>query len=177
MWYILVRLGTCVIVCCHSLLTDLIFYVITGLGLWSGIVLISYSNKFYKVLTLIEFSAISKSNPFLAFSFLICLFSLAGIPPLMGFFTKFLIIDAAVQAKLFISSLIIILTSVVSTYFYIRVVKTLYFEQKKLRVHSKKNCKNAALSNSIFSSILFITFVSPEADWLFSYKMALILFT
>lgn len=175
--YLLFGLSSCEIEGVHSALLYLIFYVITGLGLWSGVVLISYSNKFCKVLTLIEFNAISKSNPFLAFSVLLLVFSLAGIPPLMGFFTKFFIIVAAVQAKLFIPSFIIIVTSVVSTYFYIRVVKTLYFEQKKLRAHSKKSCKNAALSISIFSSALLVCFVSPEAIWLFSYKMALVLFT
>lgn len=65
----------------------------------------------------------------LAMSMAICLFSMAGIPPLIGFFGKYMVLYSAMHAGYFYLSLVAILTSVISAAYYLRVIKVLFFEE------------------------------------------------
>ncbi|MEQ9662852.1 MAG: NADH-quinone oxidoreductase subunit NuoN [Parasphingopyxis sp.] len=78
--------------------------------------------------TIESLAGLSKSQPALAAAFAIFMFSLAGIPPLLGFWGKFLVFDAAVQAGLFPLAVIGIALSVIGAYYYLRVIKTIYFD-------------------------------------------------
>ncbi|MBC2777594.1 NADH-quinone oxidoreductase subunit NuoN [Parasphingopyxis marina] len=73
-------------------------------------------------------AGLSKTQPALAAAFAIFMFSLAGIPPLLGFWGKFLVFDAAVSAGLFPLAVIGIALSVIGAYYYLRIVKTIYFD-------------------------------------------------
>jgi NADH-quinone oxidoreductase subunit N len=73
-------------------------------------------------------AGLSKSQPALAAAFAIFMFSLAGIPPLLGFWGKFLVFDAAVAAGLFPLAVIGIALSVIGAYYYLRIIKTIYFD-------------------------------------------------
>ena len=70
-----------------------------------------------------------RQNPILALSMIICLFSMAGIPPLMGFFAKYAVLYSAIHNGYYFISLIAILTSVISAAYYLRVVRVLYFDE------------------------------------------------
>ena len=70
-----------------------------------------------------------RQNPILALSMIICLFSMAGIPPLVGFFAKYAVLYTAIHNGYYFMSLIAILTSVISAAYYLRVVRVLYFDQ------------------------------------------------
>lgn len=74
-------------------------------------------------------AGISKKNPILAFCFAVSIFSTAGIPPLAGFFSKFYVITATMKAGYFISSTVAILFSVISAYYYLKIVKIMYFDK------------------------------------------------
>jgi NADH-quinone oxidoreductase subunit N len=76
-----------------------------------------------------DFSGLSRTNPLLAFTFAMVLFSLAGVPPLAGFFGKFYVFLAAIHAGLFTLSVIGVLTSVVGAFYYLNIVKVMYFEE------------------------------------------------
>ena len=67
----------------------------------------------------------------LAFAFLIILFSLAGIPPLAGFFAKFYIFMAVIEAKMFTLAIIGLVTTVISAFYYLRIIKIIYFDRPK----------------------------------------------
>jgi NADH-ubiquinone oxidoreductase chain 2 len=69
-----------------------------------------------------------RQNPVLALSMIICLFSMAGIPPLMGFFAKYAVLYTAIHNGYYFISLVAILASVVSAAYYLRVVRVLYFD-------------------------------------------------
>lgn len=71
-------------------------------------------------------------NPLLALSLLVCLFSMAGIPPLMGFFAKYGVLYASIHNGYYFVSLIAILASVISAAYYLRIVRVLYFDQIKV---------------------------------------------
>ncbi len=76
-----------------------------------------------------ELSGLSRTNPAMAYALAIILLSLAGIPPLAGFFAKFYVFLAAVEAKLYVLAVIGIVTSVVGAYYYLRIVKIMFFDE------------------------------------------------
>ena len=73
----------------------------------------------------------SKNHPILAFSFLIILFSLAGIPPLAGFFAKFNIFLSVIEVKMYALAIIGLVTTVISAFYYLRIIKIIYFDKPK----------------------------------------------
>jgi NADH-quinone oxidoreductase subunit N len=76
-----------------------------------------------------DLAGISRSRPGLAILMAIFMFSMAGIPPLAGFFGKLYVFLAAVEAKLYVLAVLGVLTSVVAAYYYLRIVKTMYFDE------------------------------------------------
>lgn len=76
-------------------------------------------------------SGLSKTNPLMAFSLAVLMFSTAGIPPLAGFFAKFYVFVAFIGRGFFALAAIAILFSVISAYYYLRIVKIMYFDQPK----------------------------------------------
>jgi NADH-quinone oxidoreductase subunit N len=76
-----------------------------------------------------DFAGLSRTNPLLAFFFATLLFSLAGIPPLAGFFAKFYVFVAAIKAGLFTLAVIGVLASVVGAFYYLNIVKVMYFDE------------------------------------------------
>src|SRR5205807_2612515 len=78
---------------------------------------------------IIDFAGLSRTNPLLAFVFAMLLFSLAGIPPLAGFFAKFYVFVAAIKAGLFTLAVIGVLASVVGAFYYLTIIKVMYFDE------------------------------------------------
>ena len=76
-----------------------------------------------------DLAGISKEQPLYAFLFAMLLFSLAGIPPLAGFFAKFYVFNAAIQAHLDWLAVVGVVLSVVGAYYYLRIVKLMYFDE------------------------------------------------
>jgi NADH-quinone oxidoreductase subunit N len=76
-----------------------------------------------------DLSGLARTNPTMAFFLAMLLFSLAGIPPLAGFFAKFYVFLAAIKAGLFALAVIGVVTSVVGAYYYLTIVKIMYFEE------------------------------------------------
>jgi NADH-quinone oxidoreductase subunit N len=75
-----------------------------------------------------QLSGLSRTNPVMALALAVLLFSLAGIPPLAGFFAKFYVFLAAIEAGLYALAVIGVLLSVVGAYYYLRIVKIMYFD-------------------------------------------------
>lgn len=78
-----------------------------------------------------DLSGLSRTNPFMALMLMLIMFSLIGIPPLAGFFGKFYVFAAAIQAKLYPLAVIGILTSVVAAFYYLRIVKVMYLNEPR----------------------------------------------
>ncbi|MBI2236730.1 MAG: NADH-quinone oxidoreductase subunit N, partial [Magnetospirillum sp.] len=75
-----------------------------------------------------DLAGLSKTHPMMAFTLAVLMFSMAGIPPLAGFWGKFYVFMAAIQAELYTLSILGVLTSVVSAFYYLRIVKVMYFD-------------------------------------------------
>lgn len=74
-------------------------------------------------------AGLSKTNPLMALALAIFMFSMAGIPPLGGFFAKFFVFKAAIDAELYVLAVAGLLTSVVGAFYYLRIVKLMYFDE------------------------------------------------
>ena len=89
------------------------------------------------------------------------IFSLAGIPPLGGFFAKFYVFTAVVEQKMYALAIIGLLTTVISAFYYLRIIKTIYFDDSAISFDLTKN-KFAQLSIFISCSILLTFFLYPS---------------
>lgn len=124
-----------------------------------------------------QIKGISDLNPILAISLSITLFSLIGVPPLIGFFGKQMILSAALDKGYIFMSLIAIITSVISAVYYLIIIKNIFFESHNLKLNSKLkninimiiienkihkllvNNNNILISSSLTSVISIITMI------------------
>ena len=108
-----------------------------------------------------DLAGLSRTNPIMAFMLAMLLFSLAGIPPLAGFFAKFYVFLAAIQAGLYILSVIGVLASVVGAYYYLRIVKIMYFDEPAERFAPMPVERRLVLGVSGAFILLYIFFAGP----------------
>ena len=108
----------------------LVIFMTTYLAMTLGVfaVILSMQAGGRRMESVNDLAGLSRSNPGLAFVLAALMFSLIGIPPLAGFFGKFYVFAAAVEAKLFVLAVIGIVASVVSAFYYLRIVKVMYFD-------------------------------------------------
>merc|ERR1711965_801311 len=81
--------------------------------------------------TIDDLSGLSKNHPVLSICFLIVLFSLAGIPPLAGFFAKFYIFKSVLEQSMYFLAIVGLLSTVVAAFYYLRIIKIIYFDKEK----------------------------------------------
>jgi hypothetical protein len=108
-----------------------------------------------------DLAGISKKNPLLAISFLIILFSLAGIPPLAGFFAKFYVFISVIESGMYTLAIVGLLSTVISAFYYLRIIKIIYFDEIK---HPFDKIKNLGITITVFlsCSILVFFFLYPS---------------
>jgi NADH-quinone oxidoreductase subunit N len=126
--------------------------------------------------TLVDLAYIANMNPILGFTGMIAFFSLAGVPPLAGFFAKMEIFISALSASLFFTSFVAILSSVVSSFYYIRLIKTMYFETRKSNIFFSPVSYFCSLTMGLAILFLFLFFLNPSLLFLITQNMALCLF-
>jgi len=100
-----------------------------NLGAFGCILMMKREKVFFENIN--DLSGLSKNHPALAFSFLIILFSLSGIPPLAGFFAKFYVFMAVIEVKMYALAIIGLVTTVISAFYYLRIIKIIYFDKPK----------------------------------------------
>ena len=160
MGYALAGLATGTNAGIQSTIIYLTIYLVMNLGAFGCIFMMKRENVFYENIN--ELSGLSKNHPVLSLSFLIILFSLAGIPPLAGFFAKFYVFMSVIEVKMYALAVIGLVTTVVSAFYYLRIIKIIYFDKPQKPF---EKCYDWGLKISlILSSILIlIYFVYPSA--------------
>ena len=129
-------------------------YVIMNIGAFSCLYLLKKDGQYKENIS--DLSGISKKHPLIAVSLLIILFSLAGVPPLGGFFAKFYVFVAVLEKEMYALAIIGLLTTVMSAFYYLKIIKTIYFDDSLITFDTTKN-RNAQIS--VFTScIILITF-------------------
>ena len=134
-------------------------YVVMNIGAFSCLYFLKKDGKYRE--SIADLSGISKKNPGLALAFLIILFSLAGIPPLGGFFAKFYIFSSVIEQKMYALAIIGLLTTVISAFYYLKVIKTIYFDDSIITFDVVKN-KIAKTTVLISCTILLTFFLYPS---------------
>ncbi len=104
-------------------------YILMNLGFFSCLLMMKRNNEYYEYLE--DLSGLSKNHPLLSLSLLIILFSLAGIPPLAGFFAKFYIFKSVLEQSMYFLAIVGLLSTVVAAFYYLRIIKIIYFDKEK----------------------------------------------
>jgi NADH-quinone oxidoreductase subunit N len=108
-----------------------------------------------------DLAGLSRTHPTMAFFLAMLLFSLAGIPPLAGFFAKFYVFLAAIQAGLYLLAVIGVLTSVIGAYYYLAIVKIMYFDEPVKGFQSMPGLLGFVLGIAGLINILFFAYPAP----------------
>jgi proton-translocating NADH-quinone oxidoreductase chain N len=162
----------------QALLIYLIVYIFMNINMFAFL-LCSIRREHLQVVPRIKYitdlAFLAKTNPLLALTFSVTMFSMAGIPPLAGFYSKAFLFFAAMSSTLYVVAIVGVLCSVLSCFYYIRLVKVMYFEAPKnwcsfLRV-PKENA--LALALSFFFIVLLMAYPGPLH--LMTHKMTLAL--
>ena len=143
----------------ESTVIYIVIYVVMNIGAFSCLYLMKKNGEYKENIS--DLSGISKKNPILAFAFLIILFSLAGIPPLAGFFAKFYIFTAVIENQMYTLAIIGLLTTVISAFYYLKIIKTIYFDDSVITFDSVKN-KASQVIVLISCSIILTFFLYPS---------------
>jgi NADH:ubiquinone oxidoreductase subunit 2 (subunit N) len=174
MGYALLALSCVSLIGIQVLFFYLIVYMIASVNIWYINILLRVKNPVYKSKfskELGDFSLLHKSNPALAFSLAITMFSIAGLPPLVGFLAKFGVFLVLVKEKFYFVSAIAVFCSVVSTFYYIKIIKILYFENVLVGKLYYPIKTNKVWFISIFTFILLFLFINPNLLFLLIYKI------
>jgi NADH-quinone oxidoreductase subunit N len=111
----------------QAIVTYMLIYMVTTLGVFACVLAMRRDGR--QVENISELAGLARNNKSLAFILAMLMFSLAGIPPLAGFFGKLFVFMAAVKSDLYVLAVIGLLASVVSAYYYLRIVKIMYFDE------------------------------------------------
>jgi NADH-quinone oxidoreductase subunit N len=140
----------------QGVLVYVAIYVAMTLGTFSVILAMKRNGQHVEKIS--DFAGLSRTNPLLAFFFAMLLFSLAGVPPLAGFFGKFYVFVAAINAGLFTLSVIGVLTSVVGAYYYLSIVKVMYFDEPLAQLDPMRIELRAVLAVAGLFNIFFAVY-------------------
>ena len=143
----------------ESAIVYISIYVIMNIGAFSCLYLLKKDGQYRENIS--DLSGISKKHPILAISFLIILFSLAGVPPLGGFFAKFYVFVAVLEREMYTLAIIGLLTTVMSAFYYLKIIKTIYFDDSIIAFEQTKN-RTAQISIFASCTILITFFLYPS---------------
>jgi NADH-quinone oxidoreductase subunit N len=113
----------------QGVMTYMAIYLATTLAAFACVLMMNRNGK--PVEEIGELAGLSRTNGWMAFAMSMMMFSLAGIPPLAGFWAKWYVFLAAIEAKLYVLAVVGVVTSVVGAYYYLRIVKVIYFDDAK----------------------------------------------
>ena len=135
-------------------------YLVMNLAFFSCIFMLKREDKYYESID--DLSGLSKNHPLLSFSLLIVLFSLAGIPPLAGFFAKFYVFMAVIEQSMFFLAIVGLLATVVAAFYYLRIIKVIYFDNE-VEKYDTNHSIGLKLSLTITTALILIYFIYPNS--------------
>ena len=138
----------------QALLIYMLIYIVTNLGVFACIISLE-KNEGETISNTDDLSGLSKKYPFISFSMAMLMFSFAGIPPLAGFFGKYLIFRSAIENGLIEIAVFGLIISVVAAFYYIRIIKIMYFDESNIKI-TMLSSKGLNITNVICT--IFIVF-------------------
>jgi NADH-quinone oxidoreductase subunit N len=146
----------------QGVLIYMAIYVAMTLGVFACIIAMRRDHMPFEDIA--DLGGLARTNPALALALAILMFSLAGIPPLAGFFAKYYVFLAAIKAGMFTLAVLGVLASVVSCYYYLLIVKVMYFDDPAPAFDPMGNAVRAMVAVSGLFVVLFAFFAGPLID-------------
>lgn len=137
----------------------IMIYIVMSAGAFA-VILSLYQDEEWKE-DIQSLAGLAKTRPVLALSFAVILFSMAGIPPLAGFLAKLYVLKAAVEANMIALSVVAVLASVVSAYYYLRLVKIMYFDEP-VYTFSEGRSRRYTVIAAVSAAMLVILTLMPS---------------
>ncbi len=134
-------------------------YLVMNLGFFSCLFMIKKNGIYYEKIQ--DLSGLSKNHPILSFCLLIILFSLAGIPPLAGFFAKFYIFLAVLEKSMYILAILGLLSTVVAAFYYLRIIKIIYFDPE-IEEYDRDHNPGLKLTLAFSTITILLFFIYPS---------------
>ena len=159
MGFALVGLASGTVEGAQGVLVYIAIYVAMTLGTFAVILAMKRDGQPMEQIS--DFAGLSRTNPLLAFFFAMLLFSLAGIPPLAGFFAKWYVFVAAIKAGLFTLAVIGVLTSVVGAFYYLTIIKVMYFDEPAGQIEPMRIELRTVLAVAGIFNIFFFVYPGP----------------
>ncbi len=144
----------------RGILIYMSIYIVMTAGAFA--VVLSMRQKGKMVEGISDLAGLSKTHPGMALAFAIFLFSLAGIPPLAGFFGKLYVFLAAVEAGLYALAVIGVLASVVAAFYYLRIIKLMYFDDAVVPLDKDASGRSLGLVQAVTAVLILLFFVYPS---------------
>lgn len=153
----------------------LIIYSMSGLCIWSIFILtrLKKTDHIKQNKNLADFVLLYKSNYMLALFFMSSLFSIAGIPPMIGFIAKMNVFSVAIENNFYVVATLSVLFSVISTFFYLRMIKVMYFEQVLVGRLYYPITSTKIIIIVILFYLIFLLFINPTLLYLLCHKIVL----
>jgi len=143
----------------QGVLVYIAIYVAMTLGTFAVILAMKRSGQHVENIS--DFAGLSRTNPLLAFFLAMLLFSLAGIPPLAGFFAKFYVFAAAIKAGLFTLAVVGVLASVIGAFYYLNIIKVMYFDEPLPALDPMRAELRTVLAVAGLFNLLFFAYPGP----------------
>jgi NADH-quinone oxidoreductase subunit N len=143
----------------QGVLVYMAIYVTMTLGVFA--VILSMRRSTGMVESIDQLAGLSRTHPATAFFLAMLLFSMAGVPPLAGFFGKFYVFLAAIKAGLYVLAVIGVLASVVGAYYYLAIVKVMYFDEPAERFYDMPYELRVVLAVCGLFNVLFFVYPGP----------------
>ena len=134
-------------------------YLIMNLGFFCCLFMMKRNNQFFDNID--DLSGLSKNHPVISLSLLVLLFSLAGIPPLAGFFAKFYIFISVIEESMYFLAIVGLVSTVVSAFYYLRIIKVIYFDSAKEKF-DHVNYFGLKISLAISTLLILLYFIYPS---------------
>lgn len=147
-----------------SVIIYMTIYLVMTIGTWGCVLCMRQHDRMVERIE--DLSGLGRTHPMLAAAMAIFMFSMAGIPPLAGFIGKWYVFLAAIQAGLYTLAVIGVLSSVVAAFYYLKIVKLMYFDEPKDALHrpiARELGWTIALSG-VFT-LLFLVYPGPVLTW------------
>jgi NADH-quinone oxidoreductase subunit N len=134
-------------------------YIVMNLGFFSCLLMMKKNDLYFE--TIDDLSGLSRNHPILSICFMVVLFSLAGIPPLAGFFAKFYIFKSVIEQSMYFLAIVGLLSTVIAAFYYLRIIKVIYFDEPKEKYDTDHSIwLKITLTFSTLLILLYFTFPS-----------------
>jgi NADH-quinone oxidoreductase subunit N len=143
-----------------AVLIYIVIYVFMNIGVFACIMSLNRNGVYFENIS--DLSGLSKHHPVISICLTILTFSLAGIPPLAGFFAKFYIFMAIIQQKIYYLAVVGLLSAVIAAFYYLRIIKVIYFDAAK-ESYDKNSSYSLKFSLIVSTVVILFYFIDPSS--------------